>query len=96
MFCEALINGWQNGTIARPTAFELFDGLKVRIKEVNPSGMIIVTILPSTRAQLHLLGQRSIEIDISHIMSLMMRRMIGTPESIKCTHHNITECCLHT
>eukprot|EP01084_Bolivina_argentea_P228176 385442_1 len=69
LFDEYIVREWENN-INKPTPFELFDGLKVRLKEVNPSGMIIVTILPSTRAQKYLLQQISIKIDIIHIMSL--------------------------
>ena len=70
MFPASIVKGWEDGSIDKPSAFELFDGLKVRIKEVNHSGLLIVTILPSSRAQQYLLGQRSIKISIKNLMSL--------------------------
>lgn len=69
LFKEEVIEQWQNN-INKPSKFELFNGLKVRLKAINPSGMILVTILPSTRSSKYLLQQITLKVDIENIVAL--------------------------
>eukprot|EP01084_Bolivina_argentea_P059484 108630_1 len=74
LFDKHIVEGWKNGKLYKPNCVELFDGLKVKINEVSPSGLIIVTILVSKKASKYLLDHTCLKMSIMHIVPLHAQR----------------------